>query len=52
PTQTGRHHTFSIKGNTGVSAQQLFLCTENIVMYVVDKTYGNPMTVGRHPASA
>ncbi|KAF8300518.1 hypothetical protein DL93DRAFT_2173388 [Clavulina sp. PMI_390] len=59
-TQTGRHFPFSIKGSTGVSAQQLFLRTENTVslrlsssfakVYVVDKTERNPMTVGGHPA--
>ncbi|KAF8300522.1 hypothetical protein DL93DRAFT_2233782 [Clavulina sp. PMI_390] len=67
PTQTGRHLAVSIKGNTGVSAQRLFLGTGNTVsrdltsasatslnfqVYVVGKTYGNPMTIGTHSASA
>ncbi|KAF8301419.1 DUF1929-domain-containing protein [Clavulina sp. PMI_390] len=51
PTQTGTPLTFSQYVNSGVSAQQLYLGTEDTI-YVVDKTEGNPMTVAGHPAWA
>ncbi|CAE6431726.1 hypothetical protein RSOLAG1IB_01036 [Rhizoctonia solani AG-1 IB] len=53
PTKTGTPGTFEIVGNSGVSAQQLFLGTDNRV-YIVDKTENNPPKVGSpaHPAWA
>jgi hypothetical protein len=44
PTKTGTPGTFEIVGNSGVSAQQLFLGTDNRV-YIVDKTENNPPKV-------
>ncbi|CAE6477471.1 unnamed protein product [Rhizoctonia solani] len=53
PTKTGTPGTFEIVGNSGVSAQQLFLGASNRV-YIVDKTENNPPKVGSpsHPAWA
>ncbi|CAE6434266.1 unnamed protein product [Rhizoctonia solani] len=53
PTKTGTPGTFEIVGNSGVTAQQLFLGTNNRV-YIVDKTENNPPKVGNppHPAWA
>ncbi|CAE6405197.1 unnamed protein product [Rhizoctonia solani] len=53
PTKTGTPGTFEIVGNSGVSAQQLFLGQSNRV-YIVDKTENNPPKVGNpsHPAWA
>ncbi|QRW26896.1 glyoxal oxidase [Rhizoctonia solani] len=53
PTKTGTPGTFEIVGDSGVSAQQLFLGTDNRV-YIVDKTENNPPKVGSpsHPAWA
>lgn len=53
PTKTGTPGTFEIVGNSGVSAQQLFLGQANRV-YIVDKTENNPPKVGSpaHPAWA
>ncbi|KAJ1310491.1 hypothetical protein OPQ81_007224 [Rhizoctonia solani] len=53
PTKTGTPGTFEIVGNSGVSAQQLFLGNNNRV-YIVDKTENNPPKVGNpaHPAWA
>ena len=53
PTKTGTPGTFEIVGNSGVSAQQLFLGQGNRV-YIVDKTENNPPKVGNpsHPAWA
>ncbi|KAF8301413.1 hypothetical protein DL93DRAFT_2090759 [Clavulina sp. PMI_390] len=42
PTQTGQPLTFSIKGNTGVSAQQLFLGTENTVSLRLSSSFAKP----------
>ncbi|KAI5479758.1 glyoxal oxidase [Pseudohyphozyma bogoriensis] len=44
-------NTIEIVGDSGVSAQQLFLGTSNKV-YIVDKTENNPLTVAGHPAWA
>jgi hypothetical protein len=44
PTKTGTPGTFEIVGNSGVSAQQLFLGQGNRV-YIVDKTENNPPKV-------
>lgn len=44
-------NTFEIVGNSGVSAQQLFLGKQNKV-YIVDKTENNPVSVNGHPAWA
>ncbi|KAG8858717.1 hypothetical protein FRB96_004854 [Tulasnella sp. 330] len=41
--------TFEIVGNSGVSAQQLFLGNEKKV-YILDKVQGNNVTVSGHPA--
>ncbi|KAG8965622.1 hypothetical protein FRC00_010175 [Tulasnella sp. 408] len=41
--------TFQIVGNSGVSAQQLFLGTKNKV-YIVDKVENNPLRVNGHAA--
>ena len=43
--------TWEIIGDTGVSAQQLFLGTENKV-YVIDKTQNNVAQINGHPAWA
>ncbi|CAE6524828.1 unnamed protein product [Rhizoctonia solani] len=53
PTKTGTPGTFEIVGNSGVSAQQLFLGQGNRV-YIIDKTENNPPKVGNpaHPAWA
>ncbi|KAG9114241.1 hypothetical protein FRC07_007679 [Ceratobasidium sp. 392] len=53
PTKSGTPGTFEIVGNSGVSAQQLFLGQGNRV-YIVDKTENNPPKVGNpsHPAWA
>jgi len=53
PTKAGTPGTFEIVGNSGVSAQQLFLGQGNRV-YIVDKTENNPPKVGNpaHPAWA
>ncbi|QRW00801.1 glyoxal oxidase [Ceratobasidium sp. AG-Ba] len=53
PTKSGKPGTFEIVGNSGVSAQQLFLGQGNRV-YIVDKTENNPPKVGNppHPAWA
>jgi hypothetical protein len=44
-------NTFEIVGNSGVSAQMLFLGQSNKV-YVVDKTENNPIRINGHPAWA
>lgn len=41
--------TFEIVGNSGVSAQQLFLGNSEKV-YILDKVQGNAATVSGHPA--
>ncbi|QRV94396.1 glyoxal oxidase [Ceratobasidium sp. AG-Ba] len=51
PAKSGVPNTFEIVGDSGVSAQQLFLGGPNQV-YVVDKTENNPMQVAGHPAWA
>ncbi|KAF9024558.1 copper radical oxidase [Hymenopellis radicata] len=51
PRQTGAIGQFEIIGNSGVSAQQLFLGTEDKI-YIVDKVEGNPLQIGGHPAWA
>ncbi|KDQ20479.1 hypothetical protein BOTBODRAFT_26498 [Botryobasidium botryosum FD-172 SS1] len=51
PLKTGTPGQFEIVGNTLVSAQQLFLGTENKV-YIVDKTENNPTQINQHPAWA
>lgn len=43
--------TFQIVGNSGVSAQQLFLGTKDKV-YIIDKVQNNPITISGHPAWA
>ncbi|KAF8598417.1 galactose oxidase [Ceratobasidium sp. AG-I] len=51
PTKSGLPNTFEIVGNSGVSAQQMFLGLPNQV-FVVDKTENNPIKVAGHPAWA
>ncbi|KAF9046801.1 copper radical oxidase [Hymenopellis radicata] len=51
PRQTGAIGQFEIIGNSGVSAQQLFLGTEDKI-YIIDKVEGNPLQIGGHPAWA
>ncbi|GAA5881330.1 hypothetical protein JCM8547_006048 [Rhodosporidiobolus lusitaniae] len=41
----GKAGTFEIVGHTGVSAQQMFLATENTVQ-IVDKVQGNELMIG------
>lgn len=48
PAKSGSPGTFEIVGNSGVSAQQLFLGNEGRV-YIVDKTENNPPKVNRWP---
>ncbi|PWZ00931.1 Glyoxaloxidase 2 [Testicularia cyperi] len=43
--------TMSVVGNSGVSAQMMFLGTEQKV-YILDKTENNPVKVNGHPAWA
>ncbi|KAF8309792.1 hypothetical protein DL93DRAFT_2170093 [Clavulina sp. PMI_390] len=65
PTQTGQPLTFSIKGNTGVTAQQPFLGADvipsllpmrrrrpKILRLCRRQDIWNPMTVGGYPASS
>ncbi|KAF8893528.1 copper radical oxidase [Infundibulicybe gibba] len=51
PAHSGTPGTFEIIGNSLVSAQQMFLGTEDKV-YLVDKTENNPAQVNGHPAWA
>ncbi|EST10143.1 protein of unknown function DUF1929 [Kalmanozyma brasiliensis GHG001] len=47
----GKAGTMEVVGNSGVSAQMMFLGTENKV-YILDKTENNPIKVNGHPAWA
>ncbi|KAL8283502.1 hypothetical protein RQP46_005605 [Phenoliferia psychrophenolica] len=47
----GKANSWAIVGETGASAQQMFLGAVDKV-YIVDKTENNPATVGGHPAWA
>ncbi|KDE02649.1 hypothetical protein MVLG_06808 [Microbotryum lychnidis-dioicae p1A1 Lamole] len=49
--RAGKAHTFKIVGETGASAQQLFLGTPNKV-YIVDKTENNTAQIAGHAAWA
>ncbi|KZP00880.1 copper radical oxidase [Calocera viscosa TUFC12733] len=49
PTKSGVPGTFEIVGNSGASAQQMFLGTSNKI-YILDKTEANPLQVGGYPA--
>jgi len=51
PTRKGTPGAFEIVGESGVSAQQLFLGAPNKV-YIVDKVENNPISVSGHPAWA
>ncbi|CAE6410335.1 unnamed protein product [Rhizoctonia solani] len=51
PARKGKPGTFEIVGNSGVSAQQLFLGANNKV-YIIDKVENNPVSVNGHPAWA
>ncbi|KAF8745815.1 hypothetical protein RHS02_01110, partial [Rhizoctonia solani] len=51
PTKSAQSNTFEVVGDSGVSAQQLFLGMPNQV-FVIDKTERNPMQVAGHPAWA
>ncbi|CEL60581.1 Galactose oxidase OS=Gibberella zeae (strain PH-1 / ATCC MYA-4620 / FGSC 9075 / NRRL 31084) GN=GAOA PE=3 SV=1 [Rhizoctonia solani AG-1 IB] len=51
PAKAGKSNTFEVVGDSGVSAQQLFLGMPNQV-FVVDKTERNPMQIAGHPAWA
>lgn len=51
PSKAGQPNTFEIVGNSGVSAQQLFLGMPNQV-YIIDKTENNPVDIAGHPAWA
>ncbi|CAE6489177.1 unnamed protein product [Rhizoctonia solani] len=51
PAKSGEPNTFEVVGNSGVSAQQLFLGMPNHV-YIVDKTEKNPVEIAGHPAWA
>ncbi|QRV94399.1 glyoxal oxidase [Ceratobasidium sp. AG-Ba] len=51
PLKSGVANTFEIVGQSGVSAQQMFLGMPNQV-YVVDKVENNPIQVAGHPAWA
>ncbi|KAG9104941.1 hypothetical protein FRC06_005008 [Ceratobasidium sp. 370] len=51
PTRKGAPGTFEIVGESGVSAQQLFLGSNNKV-YIIDKVENNPVAVNGHPAWA
>ncbi|SPO24968.1 Glyoxaloxidase 2 [Ustilago trichophora] len=47
----GKAGTMQVVGNSGVSAQMMFLGTEQKV-YILDKTENNPVRVNGHPAWA
>lgn len=47
----GKAGTMEVVGNSGVSAQMMFLGTEQKV-YILDKTENNPVRVNNHPAWA
>lgn len=47
----GKAGTMQVVGNSGVSAQMMFLGTEQKV-YILDKTENNPVSVNGHPAWA
>ncbi|EJU01093.1 copper radical oxidase [Dacryopinax primogenitus] len=49
PTKSGVPGTFEIVGNSGASAQQMFLGTPDRV-YILDKAEGNPLQVNGYPA--
>lgn len=51
PSKSGQPNTFEVVGDSGVSAQQLFLGMPNQV-FIVDKTENNPVKVAGHPAWA
>ncbi|KAG8747997.1 hypothetical protein FRC10_009749 [Ceratobasidium sp. 414] len=51
PTRKGTPGAFEIVGESGVSAQQLFLGAPNKV-YIIDKVENNPISVSGHPAWA
>ncbi|GAB1527050.1 hypothetical protein RhiTH_010225 [Rhizoctonia solani] len=51
PTKSAQSNTFEVVGDSGVSAQQLFLGMPNQV-FVINKTERNPMQVAGHPAWA
>ncbi|KAG9013502.1 hypothetical protein FRB90_005995 [Tulasnella sp. 427] len=51
PSYPGTAGQFTLVGDAGVSAQQIFLGTANKV-YVIDKTENNPVSVAGHPAWA
>ncbi|CAE6530219.1 unnamed protein product [Rhizoctonia solani] len=51
PSRKGTPGSFEIVGESGVSAQQLFLGPKNKV-YVIDKVENNPVSVNGHPAWA
>ncbi|KIM23987.1 glyoxal oxidase [Serendipita vermifera MAFF 305830] len=51
PTRHGVANTFEIVGNSGVSAQQMFLGRPGKI-YILDKTENNPVQVNGHPAWA
>lgn len=51
--RAGKANTFEPVGNTGVSAQQLFLgMMHPNKVYIVDKVENNPITIAGHPAWA
>ncbi|CUA72303.1 hypothetical protein RSOLAG22IIIB_00968 [Rhizoctonia solani] len=52
PSRKGKPGTFEITGESGVSAQQLFLHPENGKVYIIDKVENNPVQVNGHPAWA
>lgn len=43
-------NTFEIVGESGVSAQQMFLGNKGDKVYIVDKTEKNPASINGHPA--
>ncbi|QRV96298.1 glyoxal oxidase [Ceratobasidium sp. AG-Ba] len=49
PLKLGAPNTFHVVGDSGVSAQQLFLGMPN-QMFILDKTENNPINVSGHPA--
>ncbi|KAG8683122.1 hypothetical protein FRC09_016279, partial [Ceratobasidium sp. 395] len=50
PTRKGAPGTFEIVGESGVSAQQLFLVGKKV--HIIDKVENNPVSVNGHPAWA
>lgn len=52
PTHAQKANTFVVVGESGASAQQLFLSNSGKKVYIIDKAENNPAQVNGHPAWA